>query len=260
LFKHAPPAGRQDLAGARALRNTPPFRPLHERHAAIISVVNLKGGVGKTMVTAQLAMALSSRGLPRADGGTWTCKGRSRLCSLMRPFWRKRGGKTARSSQHFLTKSGQTGRKANLLDCCAPRPRRASAAIVPATDTLGYAEVQPDDASGSWATGTETSAFCCVGACTRSGWRGTLISSCWTVRRSSTPACLNALACERLRPPSRLWPSRSAAVRVPLFLRRLELLKPVINPKRAGSLGALLNRDSRQSADAGGKGTSGTPP
>src|SRR5579883_310099 len=38
----------------KALRTIPSFRPLHERHAAIISVVNLKGGVGKTMVTAQL--------------------------------------------------------------------------------------------------------------------------------------------------------------------------------------------------------------
>ena len=46
----------------KVLRGVPPFRPLHDRHAAIISVVNLKGGVGKTTVTAHLAMGLSSRG------------------------------------------------------------------------------------------------------------------------------------------------------------------------------------------------------
>ena len=39
------------------------FLPLHQRKAAIISVANLKGGVGKTTLTANLGAALAARGL-----------------------------------------------------------------------------------------------------------------------------------------------------------------------------------------------------
>ena len=52
--------------------------------------------------------------------------------------------------------------------------------------------------------------------------------------------CLNALAAsDYVLVPA--VPSRSAAVRVPLLLHRLEQLKPVINPNLQ-VLGALLNR------------------
>src|SRR5262245_63847524 len=44
------------------LQGVPRFRPLNERHAAIISVLNLKGGVGKTTITAHLGAALSAKG------------------------------------------------------------------------------------------------------------------------------------------------------------------------------------------------------
>jgi cellulose biosynthesis protein BcsQ len=40
----------------------PPFRPLEERQAVIIAVTNLKGGVGKTSLTANLAATLWQRG------------------------------------------------------------------------------------------------------------------------------------------------------------------------------------------------------
>jgi cellulose biosynthesis protein BcsQ len=42
--------------------NAPEFRPLDERRMPIISVLNLKGGVGKTTLTANLGAALSRRG------------------------------------------------------------------------------------------------------------------------------------------------------------------------------------------------------
>src|SRR5439155_52308 len=110
--------------------------PLHERHGAILSVVNLKGGVGKTTVTAHLAMALSWRGY-RVLMVDLDLQG-----SLSSLFvnetvldQRQQEGKLL---QHFLT-TVATRRKANLLDYCAP-VLDGSAAIVPTTDSLGYAE------------------------------------------------------------------------------------------------------------------------
>jgi cellulose biosynthesis protein BcsQ len=41
-------------------QHTPPFRPLSERSAPIVAVLNLKGGVGKTTLTANLGAALWS--------------------------------------------------------------------------------------------------------------------------------------------------------------------------------------------------------
>lgn len=46
----------------KALQKRPKFRPLADRNRAVISVLNLKGGVGKTTVTAQLGIALARRG------------------------------------------------------------------------------------------------------------------------------------------------------------------------------------------------------
>jgi cellulose biosynthesis protein BcsQ len=41
---------------------TPKFRPIQERQTAIVSVLNLKGGVGKTTVTAHLGAAFAAKG------------------------------------------------------------------------------------------------------------------------------------------------------------------------------------------------------
>ncbi|MHC5536745.1 AAA family ATPase [Singulisphaera rosea] len=46
----------------RVRYNAPDFRPLEERRMPIVSILNLKGGVGKTTLTANLGAALSRRG------------------------------------------------------------------------------------------------------------------------------------------------------------------------------------------------------
>jgi cellulose biosynthesis protein BcsQ len=51
-----------NLWAAKALQAVPKFRPLADRQRAIISVLNLKGGVGKTTITSQLGIALANRG------------------------------------------------------------------------------------------------------------------------------------------------------------------------------------------------------
>jgi Flp pilus assembly CpaE family ATPase len=46
----------------KALHGIPKFQPLHDRRTAILSVLNLKGGVGKTTITANLAAAFHQKG------------------------------------------------------------------------------------------------------------------------------------------------------------------------------------------------------
>ncbi len=219
----------------KALRSTPPFRPLHERHAAIISVVNLKGGVGKTMVTAHLAMALSSRGY-RVLMVDLDLQGSLSSLFVNETVLEKRG-QDGLLLQHFLTKAANR-QKANLLDCCT-LVLDGSAAIVPATDTLGYAE---SSLTMQWELGYRNRD---VRFLLRRGLHQKRISKRFDIVLLDCPPILNACCLNALAASDYVLipavPSRGAAVRVPLFLRRLELLKPVINPN-IQVLGALLNR------------------
>jgi cellulose biosynthesis protein BcsQ len=219
----------------KVLKGVPPFRPLHDRHAAIISVVNLKGGVGKTTVTAHLAMGLSSRGY-RVLMVDLDLQGSLSSLFVNESVLDQRG-KDGLLLQHFLAKVA-TYQKANLLDCCAP-VLDGSAAIVPTTDSLGYAE---SGLTMQWQLGYGKRD---VRFLLRRGLHQKRVAKRFDIVLLDCPpilnaCCLNALAAsDYVLVPT--VPSRSAAVRVPLFLHRLEQLKPVINPN-VQVLGALLNR------------------
>src|SRR5262245_64704338 len=99
------------------LQGTPRFRPLSERHAAVISVLNLKGGVGKTTVTAHLGAALSAKGykvlLMDLDlQGSLSSLFMSESALVQR-------SKDKLLLQHFLLNKAER-RKANPLECCVP--------------------------------------------------------------------------------------------------------------------------------------------
>src|SRR5256886_46344 len=95
----------------------PRFRPLAERKAAIVSVLNLKGGVGKTTITAHLGAALANRGyrplLVDIDL-------QGSLSSMFIPLDKLvERAEESRLLQHFLSQTAQQ-RGLNLLEFIAP--------------------------------------------------------------------------------------------------------------------------------------------
>ena len=215
-------------------RGVAPFRPLHERHAAIISVVNLKGGVGKTTITAHLAMGLSSRGY-RVLMVDLDLQGSLSSLFVNESVLGQRE-KEGKLLQHFLIKVAAK-QKANLLDYCIP-VLDESAAILPATDSLGYTE---SSLTMQWQLGHRARD---VRFLLRRGLHAKQVAKRFDIVLLDCPPILNACCLNALAASDYVLipavPSRSAAVRVPLFLDRLGLLKPVINPNV--QVRALWNR------------------
>ncbi|MBN9119052.1 MAG: AAA family ATPase [Planctomycetes bacterium] len=133
-----------DLEGAiwtqPTMANTPKFVPLADRRTPIVSVLNLKGGVGKTTVTAHLARALAANGY-RVLLVDLDLQGS--LSSLFVPTLElarlaKSGG---RFLQHLLAPPAGT-KPGNLIDYTLPVPQLGPhARLVPTTDRLAYAEL-----------------------------------------------------------------------------------------------------------------------
>jgi cellulose biosynthesis protein BcsQ len=125
------------------MSDTTPFRSLAERRTPIISVLNLKGGVGKTTLTAHLAWALSARGY-RVLLVDLDLQG-----SLSSLFLRNdelaKLGKAGTLLQHFLastTKKGEGRPKRKLLDFSVPVPQLDKhCRLIAASDKLAYAEL-----------------------------------------------------------------------------------------------------------------------
>jgi chromosome partitioning protein len=219
----------------KVLQGAPRFRPLAQRHAAIISVLNLKGGVGKTTVTAHLGAAFAAKGynvlLVDLDlQGSLSSLFMSESALVQR-------SKEGLLLQHFLLNVAER-RKANLLECCVPIFNGKSA-IVPNADSMAYAEL---NLTMQWLLrlGQRDTRFLL-----RKALQQKQLTRRFDVVLLDCPplfntCCVNALAAsDYILIP--VLPSRKAAERVPLLLERLQSLHQVINPQLQ-VMGALLNR------------------
>ncbi len=147
------------LLQAKALQVRPKFRPLTERKRPIISLLNLKGGVGKTTLTAHLGAALARKGY-RVLLVDLDLQGS--LTGLMLPPETINERFTAEKLiQHFFLKAAQIAKPMEtdgpaktptvpLTEYIVPVPlpipptvsgRQGSLSIVPTSDSLAYAEL-----------------------------------------------------------------------------------------------------------------------
>lgn len=219
----------------KVLQSAPAFRPLAERHVPILSILNLKGGVGKTTVTANLGAALSAKGyrvllidLDLQGSLSSLFMSESALVDL---------SKAGKLLQHSLLDMAER-RKANLLDCCVPIFDGRSA-IIPNADSMAYAEL---NLTMQWLLrlGKRDTRFLL-----RKALHQKRITSRFDIVLMDCPplfntCCVNALAVSdyAIIP---VVPSRKAAERVPLLLERLQSLHRILNPQLQ-VMGVLLNR------------------
>jgi cellulose biosynthesis protein BcsQ len=225
----------------KVLRGIPPFVPLHNRHVAIISVLNLKGGVGKTTITANLAAAMASAGY-RVLMVDLDLQG-----SLSSLFVNESVLKTKSEHklllQHYLLKRAEN-RKANVLECAIPVFDGKSAVLATA-DSMAYAEL---NLTMRWLLriGQKDNRFLL-----RKALHQKRITKRFDVVLLDCPplfntCCINALAAsDYLIIP--VVPSHKAAERVPLLLSYLKTLCPVVNPDLQVA-GIVLNRTHRDTS------------
>lgn len=127
---------------AKSLRRIPRFLSIQDRRQAIVSVLNLKGGVGKTTVTAQLGAAFARRGyrvlfidLDLQGSLTDTLLPLDRMVAL---------GNRKRFAQDFFTAASLSS-KTKLQDYIEPVAEFPASGgtihLLGASDTLGYTEL-----------------------------------------------------------------------------------------------------------------------
>jgi cellulose biosynthesis protein BcsQ len=227
----------------KVLQGAPRFRPLAQRHAPVISVLNLKGGVGKTTVTAHLGAALAAKGY-RVLLMDLDLQGSLSSLFLSEPGLVQRS-KEDRLLQHFLLSAAEN-RKANLLEYCVPIFDGKSA-IVPNADSMAYAEL---NLTMQWLLrlGKRDTRFLLRKALHLKRVTGRFDVVLLDCPPLFNTCCVNALAAsDYILIP--VVPSRKAAERVPLLLERVQSLHQVINPQLQ-VLGALLNRTHASSLTA----------
>jgi cellulose biosynthesis protein BcsQ len=219
----------------RVLQGVPRFRPLAERHTAIIAILNLKGGVGKTTVAAHLGAALSAKGY-RALLLDLDLQGSLSSLFVNESLLRERSDAKL-LLQHFLTRAAER-HKPNLLDYCVPIFDGKSAVVTNA-DSMAYAEL---NLTMQWLLrlGKRDTRFLL-----RKALQQKRVTRRFDVVLLDCPplfntCCVNALAAsDYIVIP--VVPSRKAVERVPLLLERIHGLHRVLNPELA-VMGVVMNR------------------
>jgi cellulose biosynthesis protein BcsQ len=219
----------------KVLSGVPAFKPLHERHVPIVSVLNLKGGVGKTTVTSHLGAALAGKGY-RVLLGDLDLQGSLSSLFVNETVLAERS-EASQLLQHFLLGASER-KKCNLLDFTVPIFDGKSA-IIPTADSMSYAEL---NLTMRWLLriGKKDNRFLL-----RRALQQKRITRRFDVVLLDCPpifntCCVNALAAsDYLIIP--VTPSKKTAERVPLLLHRLKGLCQVVNHNLQVA-GILLNR------------------
>jgi cellulose biosynthesis protein BcsQ len=121
----------------KSLNGRPKFRPLHERRMPIISIMNLKGGVGKTTITSHLTTALAAKGY-RVLAIDLDLQGSLSGMFLDGTEIKERYDE-GKLLQHFLNTTTHK-RKVNLLEYVREM-NDGKCGIVATSDKLAYAEM-----------------------------------------------------------------------------------------------------------------------
>jgi cellulose biosynthesis protein BcsQ len=230
----------------RVLGSAPDFKPLdpEERRTPVISVLNLKGGVGKTTITANLAAALDRRGyrvlLLDLD-----------LQGSLTSLFMKEGDHEALFKQgkmlgEFLA-SAFEAEHPNLLNYVQPILPDGKSALVPTADDLAYAEM---NLTIRWLLRDERRDPRFL---LRKELQLKRITNSYDIVLLDCPplinvCCVNALAASDyvLAP---ILPSKQATARVPVLLARLKEFKENIN-STLKIMGIICNRTQRSELTA----------
>jgi cellulose biosynthesis protein BcsQ len=225
----------------RVLANAPEFKPLAPdvRRAPILSVLNLKGGVGKTTVAANLGAALDGLGYKVL---LLDLDLQGSLTGLFLPEARQEElARQDRLLEDFLA-SSFGAEYPNLLDYTQPVLRDGRSGLVPTSDNLAYAET---NLTIRWLLreGNRDVRFLL-----RRELQLKRVTGRYDIVLLDCPplinvCCVNALAAsDYLLIP--ILPSKQATARVPVLLRRLREFRDNINPALR-VLGVLANRTAR---------------
>jgi cellulose biosynthesis protein BcsQ len=219
----------------RIYSGAPRFRALPDRKTAIVSVVNLKGGVGKTTITAHLGAAFANRGYQPL---LIDLDLQGSLSSTFLPLEDIVARATEKGLlQHFLSDAAHH-RRLNLREVVAPI-LEGRAGLVATSDKLAYAEL---NLTLHWLLrlGKRDTRFLLRRALHQkriTGQHGIVLVDCPPLINT---CCVNALAASDyvLIP---VMPSKRSMDRVPQLLKTLRDLSGRINPN-IQPLGVILNR------------------
>jgi cellulose biosynthesis protein BcsQ len=229
----------------RALTGTPKFRLLQERQTAIISLLNLKGGVGKTTITAHLAAAFSAKGY-RVLAIDLDLQGS--LSGMFIPASHiKQKYDEKQLLQHFLNNATHK-RRVNLLDYIQSIFEDSRSGLVATSDKLAYAEM---NLTMSWLLklARKDTRF----LLRRALHQKRVLSKYDIVLMDCPPlintCCVNALAAsDYVLIPT--MPSKKSTERVPLLLDSIKRFKLHVNPNLEIA-GVVLNRTHGAELTAG---------